>query len=89
MTDNQLVYTVKETVTKLADQNAKMEERQIKMDVTLNQILEQAIKTNGRITKNENDIITLKSEHTKWKAIFSTVIAIGGAVWTGVTFIFK
>lgn len=86
---NDVVYTVKEAVTKMADQNAKMEARQVRMETILQQILDQAIKTNGRITKNEGDISGLKTEHARWKAIFSTITVVLGGVWTLITFVFK
>ena len=38
----------------------EMFERQIRMEETLEKILEQAVKTNGRITTNEQDIAHLK-----------------------------
>lgn len=87
--DEQLVYTVKETVSKMAEQNAHMEARQIKMDVTLEQILEQTKKTNGQVERNRENISLLKSEHARWKAIYNTITIIIGSAWAVLTFMWR
>ena len=67
----------------------EMFERQIRMEETLEKILEQAVKTNGRITTNEQDISHLKGEHKQVKTVFYTVSTLLTIMWTGVTFLFK
>lgn len=52
-------------------------------------ILSQVQKTNGRVTKSENDIDTLRAEQNRFKTIVATVGSLVGLVWTGVTFLFK
>lgn len=66
-----------------------MFERQIRMEETLDKILEQAIKTNGRITRNEGDIAELKTEHSKVKTVFYTLTSVLTVAWTGITFFIK
>ena len=87
--EQNVVYTVKEIVTKMAEENEDMRDRLIDMHNTMLRILEEQKKTNGRVTKNADDISLLKTEHSRWKAIFATVSVIFGGAWSAVTFVFK
>lgn len=64
-------------------------ERSIRIEETLNKVLEQAKKTNGRVSALESDNEALEKDFTRWKTVASTVASIAGLVWAGVTFIFK
>lgn len=61
-------------------ENRDMRERQIEMHNTLLSILEQAEKTNGRVSKSEDRITLLETFKTRAMFLWSFVIA-------GVTFL--
>ena len=52
----------------------------------LESIETQALKTNGRVTKNEDDIETVKSDVRAVKVIYSTLATVLGIAWAGITF---
>ena len=82
-------YTLKEMVSELRDHNKLMDERQVRMEETLNKILDQAIKTNGRVSANETGIRNLSSEHRRVKTVFGTLSAVLSIVWAVLTFVVK
>lgn len=55
----------------------------------LESIEAQAIKTNGRVTKNEGDLTLLKTAVEQVKTIWATLTFIGTIVWAVFTFIVK
>lgn len=55
----------------------------------LESIESQAIKTNGRVTKNEDDLAHLKAEVGQVKTIWATLTFIGTIVWAVFTFIVR
>ena len=64
-------------------------ERAIRMEETLLLVLEQAKKTNGRVTASEASIAELKQEHDRFKTVVKTLTTIGAAAWTFITFVMK
>jgi len=63
--------------------------RHARMEETLNRVLEQAIKTNGRVTVNTTDIKRIDDEQIRFRTIATTLTSLVGVVWAGVTFFFK
>lgn len=55
----------------------------------LESIEAQAIKTNGRVTKNETDVLNLKGDVGQVKTIWATLTFIGSVVWAVFTFVIK
>ena len=80
-------YTLKEMVSELRAHNHVMDDRQVRMEGILEQILEQAKKTNGRITVNEDEIKILKAEHTRLKTVGATIATIAAFVWGAVEYV--
>ena len=80
-------YSTKEMLTEIRLDQKEHNERSIRMEETLLAVLEQAKKTNGRVTKAEADIANMKTDLNKWKVIGSTLASVAGIVWAGFTFI--
>lgn len=57
-------YTLKEMVSKLLEQNADMERRQIRLEEKVEAVLFQATKTNGRVSELERKL----QDIDKWKS---------------------
>lgn len=55
----------------------------------LESIETQAIKTNGRVTKNENEVVKLNGEVKQVKTIWATLTFIGSVVWAVFTFVLR
>lgn len=55
----------------------------------LESIETQAIKTNGRVTKNENSVTRLNGEVKQVKTIWATLTFIGTVVWAVFTFVLR
>lgn len=82
-------YTLKEMVSKLLEQNADMERRQIRLEEKVEAVLFQATKTNGRVSELERKL----QDIDKWKsyvmgmAAFAlalgipNIIAIASRIW--------
>lgn len=83
------VYTLKEMLTEMRVDMQEHNNRLIRMEETLLAVLEQAKKTNGRVSKSEVDIQDMKTDLNRWKVVGATVVSIAGIVWTGVTFVLK
>lgn len=82
-------YSLKEMLTEMRIDQREHNERSVRIEETLLAVLEQAKKTNGRVTLLEINDDRQDKEFTRWKTIASTVASIAGLVWAGVTFIFK
>jgi hypothetical protein len=82
-------YSLKEMLTELRLDMREHNERSIRMEETLTAVLNQAIKTNGRVSKSETDIINISSDLNRWKVMGTTLASVAGLVWAGFTFIFK
>ena len=80
-------YSTKEMLTEIRLDQKEHNERAIRMEETLNSILQQAKKTNGRVTYLETETNTLQKEQDRFKTIVKTVSTIGAGVWAFVTFI--
>lgn len=65
-------YTLKEMVSKLLDQNSDMEARQIRLEEKVEQVLTQALKTNGRVTELEK---RADRQDVKW-AVVSGIVGL-------------
>jgi len=55
----------------------------------LESIEAQAIKTNGRVTKNEIEIKAVMNDVRNAKTIYATLATVFVMIWTGVTFFLK
>jgi hypothetical protein len=82
-------YSTKEMLTEIRLDQREHNERAIRMEETLTAILEQAKKTNGRVTTLEVSNENLKREHDRFKTVVKTVTTIGAAAWTFITFVMK
>lgn len=82
-------YTLKELVKELRKEQSEHRDRTIRMEETLNKVLEQATRTNGRLLRAEQLIDGLQDEHKRVSTIFATVTVILTGVWTVLTFIVK
>ena len=82
-------YSTKEMLTEIRLDQREHNERAIRMEETLEAILEQAKKTNGRVTALEISNNDLRKEHDSFKTVVKTASAIGAAAWTVFTFIMK
>ena len=82
-------YSTKEMLTEIRLDQREHNERAIRMEEVLTAILEQAKKTNGRVTASEASILELKKEHDNFKTVVKTVTTIGAAAWTFITFVMK
>ena len=82
-------YSTKEMLTEIRLDQREHNERAIRMEETLLAVLEQAKKTNGRVTSLEDATASLKAEHARFKTVVATVSTIGAAAWTVITFIIK
>lgn len=83
----------KEMLLRLMDKMDSVEKEQAEHHTysrsKLESIEAQAIKTNGRVTKNEGDLAQLKAEVGQVKTIWATLTFIGTIVWAVFTFIVK
>lgn len=83
----------KEMLIRLMDKMERVEREQTEHHSysrgKLESIETQAIKTNGRVTKNEDDVSSLKSDVKQVKTIWATLTFIGTIVWAVFTFIIK
>ncbi len=82
-------FTLKEMLVEMRVDMKEMSERMIRHEEVGIKTLEQATKTNGRVSKSEADIILLKDEQGRFKTIVATLASVGAIIWTGFTFIFK
>lgn len=82
-------YSTKEMLTEIRLDQKEHNERAIRMEEVLTAILEQAKKTNGRVTTLEVSNENLKREHDRFKTVVKTVTTIGAAAWTFITFVMK
>lgn len=72
------------------DQNellARLDERYKRIDEKIDAILIQTTKTNGRLTKAEEQINSLNTWKSQWKAIYSFVGVIGTIIIAILTFL--
>ena len=74
---------------KVEDLKAEQVRHHTFAEAKLSTIEAQAIKTNGRVTKNEDNITLLKEDASRAKTIFSTLSAVLMIVWSLVTFVFR
>lgn len=83
----------KELLVRLMDEVSEMKREQIThhtyAQAKLESIEAQALKTNGRVTKNEIDITEMKGDIGKAKVVFTTLSVLLSAMWAIVTFVFK
>jgi coenzyme F420-reducing hydrogenase delta subunit len=82
-------YSTKEMLTEIRLDQREHNERAIRMEETLEAILEQAKKTNGRVTALEISNNDLIKEHDRFKTVVKTVSTLGAAAWAFITFIYK
>jgi len=80
-------YSTKEMLTEIRLDQREHNARSLRMEETLNAVLEQAKKTNGRITTLETETENLKTEHSNFKTVVKTISTIGAAAWAFLTFI--
>ena len=80
-------YSTKEMLTEIRLDQREHNNRAVRMEETLVAILEQAKKTNGRISVLEADTERLEKEHDGFKTIVKTVSTIGAAGWAIITFL--
>lgn len=80
-------YSTKEMLTEIRLDQREHNERSIRMEETLLAVLEQAKKTNGRISLLETETETLQKEHDNFKTVVKTVSTMGAGAWGIVTFI--
>ena len=90
MTDN---LSQKEMMLRLMDKMDKVEREQTEHHVyaraKLESIEEQALKTNGRVSKNEKNITAVASDIKQARTVFATLSVILTVAWTGITFFIK
>lgn len=80
-------YSTKEMLTEIRLDQKEHNERAIRMEEVMMAILEQAKKTNGRVTHLESETELLQKEQDRFKTVIKTVSTIGAGVWAFVTFI--
>ncbi len=80
-------YSTKEMLTEIRLDQREHNERAIRMEETLLAVLEQAKKTNGRVTLLETETTALKKEHGDFKTVVKTISTIGATAWAVFTFI--
>ena len=80
-------YSTKEMLTEIRLDQREHNERAIRMEETMLAILEQAKKTNGRITVLETETENIQKEHDNFKTVVKTVSTIGAGAWALITFI--
>lgn len=82
-------YSTKEMLTEIRLDQREHNERAIRMEETLNAVLAQATKTNGRVTVSEAKIDGQQRELDNFKTITKTLTVMGAGAWALFTFIFK
>lgn len=80
-------YSTKEMLTEIRLDQREHNERSIRMEETLLAVLDQAKKTNGRITALETETEALQKEHDSFKTVVKTVSTLGAGAWAIITFI--
>jgi len=81
-------YTLKEMLTEMRIDMREHNDRAIRMEETLLATLEQAKKTNGRVTLLEINDEKQDRKLNRFQTIAATVGSIVGMAWAGITFIF-
>jgi hypothetical protein len=81
-------YTLKEMLTEMRIDMREHNDRAIRMEETLLATLEQAKKTNGRVTLLEINDEKQDRKLNRFQTIVATVGSIVGMAWAGITFIF-
>jgi hypothetical protein len=82
-------YSTKEMLTEIRLDQKEHNERSIRMEEILNAVLEQAKKTNGRVTGLEALTASHTADISRWKVMSTTLASVVGIIWTVATFIFK
>lgn len=89
-------FSVKEIVVDLRQEMRQLREgndialkTQAQILGTLSNIDSHLEKLNSKVATHEKKIGEITKEHTRFRAITSTIATIAGIVWAGVTFIFK
>ena len=85
----EVVIDLKNELSTVKEGNELALKTQAQILGTLQNIDSHLAKLNSKVASHEGKISDLSSEHTRFKAIVSTLGAIAGIVWAGVTFIFK
>ena len=80
-------YSTKEMLTEIRLDQREHNERAIRMEEVLNAVLEQAKKTNGRVTASESAIEELQTSQDRFKTVVKTVSALGAMGWAVFTYI--
>ena len=68
---------------------ARLDERQKAMDGKIDAILIQTTKTNGRLSKAEDDIHSLNLWKAKLKGSYTAIVIIGGILGAIIGWLFK
>lgn len=83
----------KEMLIRLMDKIDDLKSEQIEhhtfAKAKLESIETQAVKTNGRVTANENEITGIKKDVAGAKTVFYTLSSVLSIVWAVITFLFK
>ena len=82
-------YSTKEMLTEIRLDQREHNDRSIRMEETLLAVLEQAKKTNGRISTLEIETEELQKEHSNFKTVVKTLSTLGAAGWALITFVIK
>ena len=82
-------YSTKEMLTEIRLDQKEHNDRAIRMEETLNAILSQATKTNGRVLVLEAVTDSQQKELDGFKTITKTLTVLGAGAWAIFTFIFK
>lgn len=80
-------YSTKEMLTEIRLDQREHNDRSIRMEETMLAILEQAKRTNGRITVLETTTDSQQKELDAFKTVTKTISILGAGAWALITFI--
>ena len=83
------VYTIKEMLNKVIDQNEKALVTQTELLERAKNVDSHLSKLNSKVALHVKEIDSLKREHIKAKTVFGTLTILMTGAWTVVTFVLR